>query len=278
MLGRLAPPGDAARGDGVHLASVEVVAYWGLAGSRTRVLLLLFMLAVVTHYAWRAWTRRALLAGVVVCVVLGACLLSVRQATSDKSTSQALLSAPDYVVNPNGIINDFTEFDILFTATSTVPQVRDYGYGKGIVDALASYVPGPLYPVSQRARIRSSGSSCGRTQVIGGRPYTIVGDFYNDFGFPGIAVGSVLFGLLGRLLLGLVRGPEGRPGHRYRVALYAMGAAIFYMALATAYTLPIGFFIEFAVPFFIAVHVIGPLADRSGRRLRPLRRRVRQPA
>ena len=261
------------------LAAGEVVVYWALAGTRTRVLLLLFMLAIVTHYTWRAWSRRALLGAVLACVVLGASLLSIRQATFDKSIGESLLSAPNYVVNPNGIINDFTEFDILFTATSTIPKSRDYGYGQGIVDALASYVPGPLYRGKPESTDQEFRRFVWRNEVKGGRPYTIVGDFYNDFGFPGIAVGAVLFGLFGRLLLGLVRGPVDGPGRPYRVALYAISAAILYMALATAYTIPIGFFVEFALPFFIAVHVIGPLADRrSGGHLPRLRRRVRQPA
>ena len=174
-------------------------------------LLLLFMLAIVTHYTWRAWSRRALLGAVLACVVLGASLLSIRQATFDKSIGESLLSAPNYVVNPNGIINDFTEFDILFTATSTIPKSRDYGYGQGIVDALASYVPGPLYRGKPESTDQEFRRFVWRNEVKGGRPYTIVGDFYNDFGFPGIAVGAVLFGLFGRLLLGLVRGPVTVP-------------------------------------------------------------------
>jgi hypothetical protein len=245
-------------------ATVEVVVFWALAGSRTRVLLLFFMLAVVVHYAWRPLTRRAVVGGLVGCVLLGAALLSVRESTLDEPFGEALLSAPDYIVNPSGILNDFTEFDILFTATSVIPSERDYGYGQGALDALKSYVPGPLLADKPESTDQEFREFVWGGSQSGGRPYTLVGDFYNDFGFPGIAVGAVLFGMLGRLLLALVRAPAGRPGHAYRVALYAIGAAVFYMALATAYTLPIGFLIEFALPFLVAVHVLGPLGDRLG--------------
>jgi hypothetical protein len=43
-----------------------------------------------------------------------------------------------------------------------------------------------------------------------------------------------------------------------------ISASIFYMALATAYTLPLGYVIEFALPFLVAVHLFGRLGDRFG--------------
>ena len=167
-------------------------------------------------------------------------------------------------MEPSGILNDMTEFDILFTATSVIPSERDYGYGRGILDAVKSYVPGPIIADKPRSTDQEFREFVWGDGQKGGRPYTIVGDFYNDFGFPGIAVGSVLFGIVGRLLLALLRAPEGLSGRRYRVTLYAIGASIFYMALATAYTLPIGYVIEFALPFLVAVHLFGPLGNRFG--------------
>lgn len=244
--------------------TLEVAAFWALAGSRTRVLLLVFMLAAISHYLWRAWPRRAVVGAILVCIVLAAALLSVRQATYNATIVDSVLAAPDYIVKPSGILNDMTEFDILFTAMSVIPSERDYGYGKGILDAFESYVPGPVLPDKPQSTDQEFRKFVWGTTQKGGRPYTIVGDFYNDFGFPGIAIGSVLFGLVGRLVLALLRGPEGLPGRRYRVTLYAIAASIFYMALATAYTLPIGFFIEFALPFLIAVHLFGPLGNRFG--------------
>ncbi|MBN1528601.1 MAG: oligosaccharide repeat unit polymerase [Thermoleophilaceae bacterium] len=244
------------------VASLELVVFWSLAGSRTRVLLLIFMVALTTHYLWRAWSRRAVVLAMVGCVLLGAGLLGIRQATYDESIGGAILAAPEYIVDPSGILNDVTEFDILFTATSTIPSERDYAYGGGLVDAFKSYVPGPLIANKPQSTDQEFREFIWQDTQKGGRPYTIIGDFYNDFGFPGIAVGAVLFGLIGRLMLALLKGPEA--GRGYRVGLYAVCASIFYMALATAYTLPIGYFIEFAMPFLIAVHLFGPLGNRLG--------------
>jgi hypothetical protein len=263
---------------GFLAATLEVVAFWSLAGSRTRVLLLIFMLAVVSHHLWRAWPRRAVMGGLVVCLLLGSALLSVRQTTADQSFGEALLSAPDYIVNPNGILNDFTEFDNLFMATSLIPSQRDYGYGQGILDAVTSFVPEPILPGKPESTDQEFRRFVWGEKRTLGRPYTVVGDLYNDFGFPGIAAGSVLFGIVARGLLALVRAPAGLPGRRYRVALYAIGLSIFYMALATAYTLPIAFFIEFALPFLIAVHVFGPLGDRVGGVVAAARTRATQRA
>ena len=56
---------------------------------------------------------------------------------------------------------------------------------------------------------------------------TAVGDLWIDFGFPGVALGALLIGVLARALLGLAA-PAATPGRDYRVALYAIGLVIVY--------------------------------------------------
>jgi len=211
------------------------------------------MLAIVSHHLWRPWKRRTVVVGAVAVVIVGAALLSVRQESFDKSFGSALLDAPQYIVNPTGILNDFTEFDILFYATSLIPDERDYAYGQGLVDAFASYVPGAILADKPEATNQEFGKFVWGEEHWGGRPYTIVGGLYNDFGFPGIAIGAILFGITGRLLLGLLRSPPALPGHQFRIALYAIGATVFYLALATDYAVAIGFVIEYALPFLLAI-------------------------
>ena len=51
-------------------------------------------------------------------VVFAAGLLGVRQATERETIGEALGSAPAYIVDPRGVLNDMTEFDGVFTATA----------------------------------------------------------------------------------------------------------------------------------------------------------------
>lgn len=245
-------------------ATLEVAAFSALAGSRTRVFLLLFMLAIVSHYLWRPWRLRVVLGGIVLLFLLGAVLLGVRDATYDQPVDEALKSAPKYVANPRGILNDMTEFDTLFMATSVIPTARDYGYGQGILDAFRSYIPGPLDPNKPESGDQEFRKYVWGDTLNGGRPYTVLGDFYNDFGLPGVVVGAVMFGWAARVLLALIAGPRQLPGWEYRVALYAIGLAILYMSLATTYTIAMGFVLELVIPFLLAVHLLGPLGERMG--------------
>ncbi len=200
------------------LMVVEVCGFYALAGTRTRVFLTLLMLAVVIHYLVRPFRLRELAAGVALVVVFASALLGVRQATEDESIGSALSSAPKYLVDPRGVLNDLTEFDGVFTATTVIGSPHRYHspapfqYGKGILAAFHSYVPARF-----DANKPESGDVEFRKLVWGdelqaGRPYTVIGDFWNDFGFFGVVVGSLLLGLLARAMVGLVSpGVEG-PG------------------------------------------------------------------
>jgi oligosaccharide repeat unit polymerase len=266
------------------LVAFEVCAYYAIAGTRTRVFLSLLMIAVVTHYLWRPWRLKAVLLGVLVVVVFAAGLLGVRQATERESISSALTSAPTYILDPRGILNDMTEFDGVFTATSIVGSQYEYRrpapfrHGGVLRDAFTSYIPARIYPDKPE-----SGDIVFRKLVWGkeleaGRPTTAPGDFWWDFGWAGVVIGSLLFGLLARAIAGLVTGGTGDRGREYRVVLYAIALVVLYMELITTYSVALGFVITFMLPFVVAMHVIGPVSKRIGRRVADARGQSRAPA
>jgi oligosaccharide repeat unit polymerase len=272
------PPRSARARVAFGLVTLEMCAFFALAGSRTRVVLLLAMLAVLVHYLWRRWRPVEVAAAVVLVVVLATALLGVRQATADKTTGEALGSAPTYIERPQGILNDLNEFDYLFEATTVIGSSHKYRrpaefqYGNGFWQAVHPFVPGTIDADKPESRDQEFRKIIWGKKQGEGRPYTIIGDFWNDFGFAGVVVGSLLFGLFSRALLGLVAATPGRPGREFRVILYAMGLTLVYIAVSTTYSVTVGFLVIFGLPLLLALFALRPAVDwmaaRLGRRAR----------
>jgi oligosaccharide repeat unit polymerase len=255
------------------LATLELVAFFAIATSRTRVVLVLGIVAIVIHYLWRRWQPREIAIGVVGLVVFASAMLGVRQATLTNSTHDALEAAPTYVTDPRGILNDLNEFDYLFEATAVIGSGDKYNstapfqYGKGLWQGVHPFVPGFIdadRPESRDQEFRRI--IWGETQGEG-RPYTVIGDFWNDFGFAGVVVGSFILGLFSRAMLGLVAPQASGPGREYRAIIYAMGLMLLYVGVSTTYSLTVGFLIIFGIPLLLTMHVMRPLSERLGRRL-----------
>jgi hypothetical protein len=94
-----------------------------------------------------------------------------------------------------------------------------------------------------------------------------MGDLWWDFGWPGVVIGAILFGLLARIVAGLVRDGGGAAGREYRVVLYSIALVVLYMELITTYSVALGFVITFILPFLFAMHVVGPFSAGIARRL-----------
>jgi hypothetical protein len=82
-----------------------------------------------------------------------------------------------------------------------------------------------------------------------------------------VIVGSLLFGLLTRAMVGLVAPGSAGPGREYRVILYSMGVMLVYVAVTTTYSVTLGFVVVLGLPFLLAMHVIRPATEYLGRRL-----------
>ena len=99
-----------------------------------------------------------------------------------------------------------------------------------------------------------------------GRPPTAAGDFFIDFGLPGVAVGALLIGIAARALIGLIGG--GSDGRRYRVTLFAILTFVLYEFVEGTFSIALGFAITMLIPLLITVHGLGRLtvARRQARR------------
>jgi oligosaccharide repeat unit polymerase len=240
------------------LAFIQLAGFAFIVGSRARIFLPALMLVVVIHYCWRPWRLREIAAAALVILLFATTSLAVREGAKNKSLGEALTDAPEYSVDARAVLNDVNAFDFVVFATQVRPYDRSYRYGGGIVDAVRSYVPAQIDSGKPQG-----GDIIFRKEVWGdefraGRPPTLVGDLYSDFGFVGVGVGALLVGLLARALLGLISDLRA-PGREYRVAFYALAVILLYELVTSTYSVALGFAITLGIPLVVAIHWFGRL-------------------
>ena len=210
---------------------------------------------LIVHYLWRPWRRRELAAGLIVMLAFVSALLVFREAADTRSTGESAKVAWQHTLDPHVILNDITSFDDVLYATTIYGRARPHEHGQFLLDGARSFLPSKIDPNKPEGGDIVFRKVVWKNQFGAGRPPTAVGDLFIDFGFPGVAVGAVLIGVLARSLLGLLRGPLA--GRQYRVALYAIALVILYELVVDTFSLALGFMLTLALPFLIAVHVFG---------------------
>jgi oligosaccharide repeat unit polymerase len=236
-------------------SALAVCAFSTIAGSRARVFLTLLALGVIIHYLWRPWRRRELAAGLIVMLAFVSALLVFREAADTRSMGESAKVAWQHTLDPHVILNDITSFDDVLYATTLYGRTRPHEHGQFLLDGARSFLPSKIDPNKPEGGDIVFRKVVWKNQFGAGRPPTAVGDLYIDFGFPGVAVGALLIGVLARSLLGFLRGPLS--GRQYRVALYAIALVILYELVVDTFSLALGFMLTLALPFLIAVHVFG---------------------
>ena len=212
---------------------VGVMAVCGFAvaiGSRSRVAVALLALAVIVHYLWRPWRRRELLVALILALTFVSSFLVFRETADRRSLSEAAETAPRHLLDARVIVNDITSFDQVVYATTIYGRERDHENGGFLLDGARSFVPRAIDSDKPEGGDITLREAVWGGSFTGGRPPTAVGDLWIDFGFPGVAVGGLLIGLLARALLGLTsraglrpRVPGGPLRDRARDPLHARG-------------------------------------------------------
>lgn len=245
----------------LSLCVISNCAFSIIAGSRARVFLALLMLAVVKHYLWRPWRVRHVVASLAVFAVFASGFIAFRQEADARSLAEAVAEAPKYAVEPRVLLNDITSFDAVLYATTTYGRRRPHENGRFLLNGARSYVPRSLDPGKPEG-----GDIVLRRVVFGrrygaGRPPTVIGDLYIDFGFVGVVAGALLLGIAARALLALVY--SARAGRQYRVALYAIVLVVLYELVVDSFSIALGYALTFGLPFLVAVHILGRVPPRE---------------
>jgi oligosaccharide repeat unit polymerase len=240
---------------GLGLSVLAVCAFASIAGSRARVFITLLALAVIVHYLWRPWRRRELLAFFLVLLAFVSSFVVFRQTAGHGSIGHAASLAWDHTLDPRVVINDSTSFDDVLYATTIFGRSRHFEHGQFLLDGARSYLPHAIDPNKPEGGDIAFRKIVWKEEFGAGRPPTAIGDYYIDFGFPGVAVGGFIIGVLAAALLGLLRGPPA--GRRVRVTLYAIALVVLYELVFDTFSLALGLVLTLALPFLIAVYGFG---------------------
>ncbi len=252
------------------LVMVEVCGFYALAGTRTRVFLTLLMIAVVIALpgapvaAARAGGRRGARGRV---RERAARRSPGHRGQADRRGAQLGAQVPPRPARrpqrPDRVRRRLHRHH-RHRLPPQVPLARAVPVRQGHPGRVPLVCPGTdRRRTSPRAATWSSGSSSGATSWQAGRPYTVIGDFWNDFGFPGVVAGLAPVRPARPRARGAGLAAARRvPGREYRVVLYAIALVVLYTEVVNTYSVAIGFVLTIGVPFLVAMHLHPPARDR----------------
>lgn len=177
------------------LAVAEVTLFAGLTGSRSRAVLPLALLFVIAHLTRRRFSTRRLVVIFTLIVVSASIFLVIRQETQKSSFSAAVSSAFTNPPTVGVLMNDNSTFDAATEAVALGPDYLNNQAGDRFVSGLAAAVPSVVYGESKP----QTSDVWFREQVwgnrfLGGRPFSLVGELWLDFGVLGLVLGGLALG------------------------------------------------------------------------------------
>jgi hypothetical protein len=234
-------------------AVAELVIFYTILGSRTLVLVPILLMLLAVNGLGKPIRVRTLVGLAVAGLLFSSGYLAVRESAGTRPFSQIVTAIPGYAINGQVILNSSPVFDQLFEETNYIPLHAGYRYGGELGQGLLSVAPRFLYPGKPAATDTTFRQLIWGTEFAAGRPVGAAGEFYRDFGFPGVIIGALLIGIFARALTGLrarVGGPEGRS---LRVALFVVGVVLLYQSIVGSYSIVFGSALELGIPLFIAL-------------------------
>jgi hypothetical protein len=234
-------------------ALAELVCFYLILGSRTLVLIPVLLMLVAFNEVVRPVRLRLLLGAVVAGILFSSGYLAVREAAVTEPFGRVIASVPGYAADAQVILNSSPVFDQLFEETNYVPSRSAYRHGGELGQGLLSQVPRIVYPGKPGATDTSFRELIWGDTFLAGRPVGAAGEFYRDFGFPGVIVGALILGVLARGLTGLRSRAGAAEGRELRAALFVVGIVLLYQFLVGSYSIAFGSALELGIPLALAL-------------------------
>jgi oligosaccharide repeat unit polymerase len=148
-------------------------------------------------------------------------------------------------------LNEFSQFDWFVIVLDATPSVIPYQYGQTFVQLFAQFVPRMFWqdkplPIEYVVTRLLTG-------VESGSPFTIIGELYLNFLWPGIIVGMIVFGILVRSVYGYLQSNPGNPGV---VLIYGYIYASLFQLYTRSFAPMMFFLIIFLIPAGLALWFI----------------------
>ena len=237
------------------LALLEFSAFYMLLGSRTLVIVPILLMVLAWSETVRPWRIRTLAIGAILGLLFASAYLTLREDTRNRPFSQAIKDVPANALNARTILNSSPVFDQLFMETNFIPARAPYRHGGELSQAVRGNLPGLLYEGKPEATDVTFRKLIWGERFLAGRPTGAAGEFYRDFGFPGIIIGSLLFGIFARGLAGLRARAGGEAGRPLRIALFVIGVLLLYQFAIGSYSLVFGSALAIGVPLLLGLNV-----------------------
>lgn len=238
-------------------ALLEFSTFYMLLGSRTLVIIPVLLTVLAWSETVRPWRIRTLAVAAVIGLLFASAYLTLREDTRNRPFSEAIRDVPANAVNARTILNSSPVFDQLFMATNFIPESAGYRYGGELSQAVRGNLPGLLYEGKPESTDVTFRKLIWGERFLAGRPTGAPGEFYRDFGFAGIIVGSLLFGIFARGLSGLRARAGGEAGRPLRIALFVVGLLLLYQFAIGSYSLAFGSALAIGLPLFLGLKVFG---------------------
>jgi hypothetical protein len=249
------PP--ASRGGKLLLVATvaELVLFYSLLGSRTLVLVPILLVVLAWHERVRPYRLRTVAIVGLGAVLFSSAYLTLRQDTGTRPVSEAIVDVPRNAVDAKAILGASPVFDQVFAEMNLIPRASPYRYGGELAQGFLGQVPSIIYPGKPEANDLTFRKLVWGERFQAGRPTGAAGEFYRDFGFVGIIIGSLIFGILARALTGLRAHVGGQEGRELRIALYVIGVLLLYQFTVGSYSLVFGSGMAVAIPLVLALRI-----------------------
>lgn len=236
-------------------AVMELAVFYSLLGSRTLVLVPILLVVLAWHERVRPYRLRSVAIVGFSAILFSSAYLTLRQDTGTRPISEAIVDVPRNAVDARAVLGASPVFDQVFAEVNLVPRATDYRYGGEFAQGLLGQVPSVIYPGKPEANDLTFRKLVWGERFQAGRPVGAAGEFYRDFGFPGVLLGSLLFGIIARGLTGLRSAAGGVGGRELRIALYVIGVLLLYQFTVGSYSLVFGSGLAVMFPLVLALRI-----------------------